>query len=182
MKKTLIAVLALLSILCISGCFGKSNKIISDSKAKEIITGLYDNVVISDASLGTKNGKTMYGVTFTIDKEEYIGYVDAVTGQVTSVESYDEGDDAFQGEPTPSLDDPEILEEEEPESGVSSGKALNIAKTDSGTEGPTVLVKNEYGPEDDAYNIILKDSLKEYIYKIDGTTGEILSKEVEIDS
>lgn len=169
-KLTFILIFAF-TLLCLSGCQKPEEKIISVDEAKAAITDYSPGCIIKDCELD--DDSMNYEVEFKTQFGEYEATVSGKTGEILSV-VLEEPDYVPQSKPD-NNDDDEMR-------AISPDDALTIAIMDADVSGSVLTVKNSYSNEDNCYTVIFRSGNKEFIYKIDATTGDILDSAVDMDS
>lgn len=173
MKQKLTSVLIFAFILlCFSGCRKPAEKLISLDEAKAVITEYSPGCIITDCELD--NDSMNYEIEFKTQFGEYEATVSGKNGDILSV-VLEEPDYV----PQQKQDDEE---KDDSRHALSSDDALTIAIMDADVSGSVLTVKNSYSNEDNCYTVIFRSGNKEFLYKIDAATGDILDSAVDMDS
>lgn len=158
-------------LLCFAGCQKPDEKLISLDEAKAVITDYSPGCVITDCELD--DDSMNYEIEFKTQFGEYEATVSGKTGDILSV-VLEEPDYV----PQPKQDE----DDDDSQRALSPDDALTVAIMDADVSGSVLTVKNSYSGEDNCYTVIFRSGNKEFLYKIDAATGDILDSAVDMDS
>lgn len=81
--------------------------------------------------------------------------------------------------------DPVIPDDPEPDKAkqvLTPDDALTVAIMDADVSGSVMTVQNNYNADENTYFVVFRSGNKEFTYKIDAETGDILESNVDMDS
>lgn len=164
-KKLCFLILPVLLILLFACTAPSSDPISEDDAIAAVLDKAPDATDMS--CLLSEDGEN-YLVTYKSVFGRFTASVDAESGNVTSIRL---------------LDDPEPLSSAPVDKAavISAAEALSVVKIDADLSGDVNVIENEYDAEAVTFSIILRSGNKEYAYTVDAKTGDILSKQVDID-
>lgn len=155
-------------------------KLLAEAKALSLIyqdAGVKErNVTLIKCELGQDDGVWTYDVEFKVDKDEYDYEINAATGAILERDI-----DLYEDEVTDNTDDdvpPDTAQL------IKSEKALRVSYQSAGVKSADAENVQCELDEDDGrwvYDVSFRIGQEEYDFEIDAVTGEVLSREIDID-
>ncbi len=170
-KKRTALILAASLFVFLGGCNNnKTADTLSAEDAKKAISDYSPGAIITECDYN--EDKSVYEIKFETDYGEYNATVDSKSGKVLSV-TLIEPDPVVPDDPVDGDGSKQILTPDD---------ALTVAIMDADVSGSVMTVKNDYDRDENAYFLIFRSGNKEFTYKIDAETGDILDSSVDMDS
>lgn len=156
-------------VLFAGGCNNNNKKNISFDDAKKAVSDYSPGAVITECDYD--DNLSSYEIKFETEYGEYKAVVSGETGSIVSVTLI---------EPDPVIpDDPEP---DKAKQVLTPDDALTVAIMDADVSGSVMTVQNKYNSDENTYFVVFRSGNKEFTYKIDAETGDILESNVDMDS
>lgn len=170
MKKLLYFLLIVTLVAMQTGC-GKSGqaKKISASDAKEVVSSYSPGAIINACEYDEESD--MYTVEFETELGKFNASVSGKGGKLISV--------------TVIEDEPEYIlgdEDDGPVQRLTPDDALTAAILASDASGSVITVRNDYNRDSNSYTVVFRSGNREFTYRIDAESGEVLESNVDMDS
>ncbi len=144
-----------------------------------------EQITLDDADLDYENGRMVYEVEFHDGTTEYEYHIDATTGEVVTFETDLDTDNDDMDDDNDDLDD-DMDDDQIPADGnyLTPEAAAQAALAHAAlTAEQVVMEESELEQENGRtiYEVKFEDGTTEYEYRIDATTGEIITFETDLD-
>ena len=169
-KKRTALLLAASLFVFLGGCNNaKETNTISSETAKKAVSDYSPGAVITECEYN--EAESAYEVTFETDYGKYQADIDGKSGKIVSVTLI---------EPDPVI--PDVSEESGSKQILTPDDALTVAIMDADVAGSVMTVQNSYNKDNNSYFVVFRSGSKEFTYRIDAETGDILESSVDMDS